>query len=72
LLQKSPLRPEQVDTMARHIGVGQDIGEDEYGNLPEILYSPFGDPKDKYQTLLSDLVKSANLKQVYASNPEML
>jgi SAM-dependent methyltransferase len=72
LLQKSPLRPEQVDTMARHIGVGQDIGEDEYGNLPEILYSPFEEPKDGYQTLLSDLVKSADLEQVYASNSEML
>jgi SAM-dependent methyltransferase len=72
LLQKSPLRPEQVDTMARHIGVGQDIGEDEYGKLPEILYSPFEEPKDGYQTLLSDLVKSADLEQVYASNSEML
>jgi SAM-dependent methyltransferase len=72
LLQKSPLRPEQVDIMARHIGVGQDIGEDESGNLPEILYSPFEEPKDGYQTLLSDLVKSADLEQVYASNSEML
>jgi SAM-dependent methyltransferase len=72
LLQKSPLRPEQVDTMARHIGVGQDIGEDEYGSLPQILYSPFDEPKDAHQTLLSDLVKSADLETVYASNPEML
>jgi SAM-dependent methyltransferase len=72
LLQKSPLRPEQVDTMARQIGVGQDIGEDEYGKLAEILYSPFEEPKDGYQTLLSDLVKSADLEQVYASNLEML
>jgi hypothetical protein len=72
LLQKPPLRPEQVDIMTRRIGVGQDVGQDEFGRYPEILYSPFQEPRNQYDDLFADLLKSPDIERVYASRTEML
>ncbi|MBV8361777.1 MAG: hypothetical protein JO189_28160 [Deltaproteobacteria bacterium] len=72
LLQKSPLQHEQVDIMARRIGLGRDIGQDDFGNYPEIFYSPFEKPRNQYDALIADLVKSPDLERIYGSVEEML
>jgi SAM-dependent methyltransferase len=80
LLQKSPLRPEQVENMTKRIGVGQDVSKNEsdsspdvfYSPFPEVFYSPFQEPRYEYETLLANLTKSPDLEGLYASKPEML
>ena len=71
LLQKSPLQREEVDTIAKRLGVGQ---KEQWGDTgqPEIYYSPFGAPSDEFQTLLADLAKSPDLKRIYSSSTELL
>jgi hypothetical protein len=66
LLQKSPLHPEEVNVLAKRIGIGsnEDWGGAEH---PEIWYSPFDSPRSEYQVILTDLVKSPNLERIYAS-----
>ena len=64
LLQKSPIRSEQVEIMAGRLGIGL--------NEAKIYYSPFGQPRDEFETLLADLVKSPNLDRIYASSRELL
>jgi len=71
LLQKAPLRPEEVAIMTNRLGVGQNQHWGDTGQ-PEIYYSPFDAPRNEYQLLLADLVKSPNLEQVYASNRQLL
>jgi hypothetical protein len=71
LFQKSPLRPEQVDLMAKRLGIGQDAIWSDTGQ-PEIYYSPFQEPKNMYQALLTDLVRSSDLARVYASTNVLL
>jgi hypothetical protein len=71
LLQKSPLRPEEVDVMAERLGIGRDQNWGEEGP-PEIYYSPFINPRDEFQTLLANLVKSPDLEEIYASSRDVL
>src|SRR5215469_16500671 len=71
LLQKTPLREEQLDLMARRLGIGKN---EDWGDAgpPEIYYSPFTEPRDKYQALLADLAKSPDLAPIYAASQEMI
>jgi hypothetical protein len=71
LLQKSPIRPEQVDVMATRLGIGlkKDWGDT---GPPEIYYSPFKQPRDEDETLLADLAKSSNLERIYISSRALI
>jgi hypothetical protein len=71
LLQKSPLGPEEVDLMAKRLGVGQNEHWGDTGQ-PEIYYSPFEEPRNEYQVLLADLVKSQDLARIYASTSDYI
>jgi Spermine/spermidine synthase domain len=71
LLQKSPLRPDEVDIMAKRVGIGRNEHSGDTGQ-PEIYYSPFEAPRDQYQTLLAGLLKSPDLARIYASNADDL
>jgi hypothetical protein len=71
LLQKVPLKREEVDAMARRAGIEADEqGID--GTRPQVFYSPFHEPRTKQQRLLSSLVNSPDLEGVYASSPTLL
>jgi hypothetical protein len=63
LLQKSPIRPEQVDVMAASLSIGLNKDWGPTGP-PEIYYSPFRRPRDQYETLLADLAKSPDLERI--------
>lgn len=71
LLQKSPLRPEEVALMAKRLGIGSD---EAWGDAerPEIFYSPFTSPTTKLQTLLTDLTQSQDLEGIYASTENLI
>jgi hypothetical protein len=71
LLQKSPLRPDEVDLMAKRLGIGRNESWGDTGP-PEIYYSPFAGPRNEYQALLVDLAKSADLERIYASSRDLL
>jgi hypothetical protein len=71
LLQKSPLRPEEVDLMAKRLGVGRN-GNWGSTEPPEINYSPFQAPRNEYETLLAELAESPDLERIYASSKEFL
>ena len=71
LLQKSPLRPDEVATMASRLGVGQNEHWGDTGK-PEIYYSPFSPPTDPYQVLLANLVHSPDLARVYSSSATLI
>lgn len=71
LLQKSPLLPDEVDAMAKRLGVGQNEHWGDTGQ-PELYYSPFEAPQNEYQTRLSDLARSPDLARVYASTRELI
>jgi SAM-dependent methyltransferase len=65
LLKKSPLRPEEVDLMARRVGIGAvDSAGDE--DQPEILYSPFT-PGGRAGLFHAELLKSPDLERLYNS-----
>lgn len=66
LLQKSPLRPEQTNVMAKRLGVGQNEDWGDEGQ-PEIWYSPFEVPRNEQEAFLASLVKSPDLERIYAS-----
>jgi hypothetical protein len=70
LLQKSPLRPEEVSIMAKRVGVGSNEDSND-AEQPEIYYSPFQDPP-KDHAILADLVNSPDLERVYASTTAYL
>jgi hypothetical protein len=71
LLQKSPLRAEEVDLMAKRLGVGRNEHWGDTGP-PEIYYSPFQAPRNGYETLLADLAESPDLGPIYASSTDLL
>src|SRR5579864_9217981 len=50
LLQKSPIRPEQVEVMAARLGIGLNKDWGRTGP-PKIYYSPFRQPGDEFETL---------------------
>jgi hypothetical protein len=66
LLQKSPLRLEEVDSMAKRAGIGS---EEQWGaeGKPEIWYSPFEQPQNYNQARLADIARSARLGPICAS-----
>jgi len=65
LLQKSPLRPDDLNIMAKRVGIGstEDWGD---AGQPEIYYSPFEKPRND-QAILADLLTSTDLERIYAS-----
>ena len=71
LLQKSPIRPEQVDIMAASLGIGLNKDWGQTGP-PKIYYSPFTRPRDEDETLLADLAKSPDLERIYTSSKDLL
>jgi hypothetical protein len=71
LLQKSPLRREQVDTMAARLGVGRDEVWSDTGK-PEVYYSPFGAPENDFQRTLVDLVTAPDLDRALAQSTELI
>ena len=71
LLQKGPLRAEEVELMAKRAGVGSDQNWGKEGK-PEIWYSPFEESRNDYQRFLTNLVKSPNLEPIYASTSDYL
>lgn len=71
LLQKSPIRPEQVDIMAASLGIGLNKDWGQTGP-PKIHYSPFTRPRDEDETLLADLAKSPDLERIYTSSKDLL
>jgi hypothetical protein len=71
LLQKSPLRPEDVDIMAQRLGVGRNEHWGDTGQ-PEIYYSPFAKPTTQVQTLLANLTKSQDLEAIYSSTENLI
>ena len=71
LLQKSPLRLEQVEVMTARLGIGLNKNWGQTGP-PAIYYSPFRQPRDEYETLLADLAKSPDLKRIYSSSREFM
>lgn len=71
LLQKSPIRPEQVDIMAASLGIGLNKDWGQTGP-PKIYYSPFRRPRDEDETLLADLAKSPDLERIYTSSKDLL
>ena len=71
LLQKSPLRREEVDLMAKRLGIGQDETWGDSGP-PEIYYSPFAAPRNEYEALLVDVAKAPDLERIYASSRDLL
>jgi hypothetical protein len=71
LLQKSPLQREQVDLMAKRLGIGENKEWGEMGP-PAIYYSPFQAPGNDYQALLADLAKSPDLERIYNSSRDVL
>jgi hypothetical protein len=72
LLQKSPLRQEDVDLIAQRLGVGQNRQWGDDTGPPEIYYSPFQAPRNEYEILLADLAKSADLNRIYASSHDLI
>jgi hypothetical protein len=71
LLRKSPFTPDQVDLVAKRLGIGlNQQGGPEYP--PEIFYSPFAEPHDQYQALLAGLARSPDLSRIYASTQEVI
>ena len=70
LLQKSPLRQQDVELMTKRLGVGRDEHWGDTGQ-PEIYYSPFEKPREEDQ-ILADLVKSTDLEQIYASTTDYI
>jgi Spermine/spermidine synthase domain len=71
LLQKSPIRPEQVDLMAARLGIGLNKDWGQIGP-PKIYYSPFRPPRDEFETLLADLAKSPDVERIYTSSGDLL
>ena len=71
LLQKSPIRPDQVDVMTARLGIGLNKDWGDTGP-PEIYYSPFRQPSDEYEALLADLAKSPDLERIYTSSRDLL
>ncbi len=71
LLQKSPLQPEEVDLMAKRLGIGENKNWGDTGP-PEIYYSPYAQPRNDYEALLADLAKSPDLERIYTSNRDLL
>lgn len=71
LLQKSPLSRQDIDVMARCVGIGIN---DYWGDSrqPELYYSPFEEPQNENQALLADLVRSADLERIYASSADYI
>ena len=65
MLKKSPLLPEEVDQMARRVGIGVAGHWGDEGS-PEILYSPFK-PSGKQGTFLAELLTSPDLERIYNS-----
>jgi spermidine synthase len=70
LLQKSPLQQEQIDAMAKRLGLSRSDWVDV--DQPEIFYSPFKSPQTRYGALLFDLAHSTALSPIYASNRQLL
>jgi len=66
LLQKSPLRQEDVQEMAKRVGLDskEDFGEPGH---PEILYSPYHEPASAEAAFLGDLLKAPDLERFYDS-----
>lgn len=71
LLQKSPLQPDEVELMAKALGIGRNESWGDTGP-PEIYYSPFAGPRDGYQALLVNLAKSPDLERIYSSSGDLL
>ena len=70
LLQKSPLRQEDVALMAERLGVGRNLHWGDTGQ-PEIYYSPFEKTRAQDQ-ILADLLKSPDLERIYSSSSEYI
>jgi spermine/spermidine synthase len=66
LLQKSPLRPEEVNLMAKRVGIGRNEDWGDAGQ-PEIYYSPFEKPRNENEAFLAALATSPDLERIYAS-----
>jgi len=71
LLQKLPLSREDVQEMAKRVGVGssEDFGAE---GRPEVLYSPYDKPGSAEAAFLSDLITAPDLERFYKSTAAYL
>jgi len=71
LLQKSPITSKQVDAVAARLGIGLNKDWGRTGP-PKIYYSPISQPRDEFETLLTDLTTSPHLDRIYSSSTDFL